>query len=361
MSKNKLILFFLIANILLFPFLEISARIFLSVKEQSLDFIAYGFKDTGKGKYTIITGQDGKMLYAKGLPSKNRLNPVNSLGFRGHEINEKKTTTTRIVCLGGSTTYGSGLDHCDTYPKLLQDMLDKKFGEGRFEVINTGMPAFSLSNIIILVKKEIIYLHPDIVILMNLNNNFEVPGINFVGFDFGQKAGRFYKLKRFVVTHLALGFIVNEAVNSIIGSPEARYYKHWDWQAYSRALMSPDNIWQAKFEQNLDQLMEVLFKSNPSVKVILVEEACNFTDYPAMQAPFEKAKEILRKSVRLNKNIHTVSIQEAIVDAAQKGEQVWQEPWWDPLHLSRQGNEIIADILTKDLSGTLTNAQPVMP
>jgi len=57
---------------------------------------------------------------------------------------------------GSSTTYGTGLDYDETYPKLLQDRLRSTGGEDRFEVINAGQPGMHLMNIIELVKTKII-------------------------------------------------------------------------------------------------------------------------------------------------------------------------------------------------------------
>jgi lysophospholipase L1-like esterase len=354
-SKIKLILFSLIATVLFFFFLETSARLFLAMKEQSLSFILYGFTDTRKEKLRVITGQDGKMLYVKTVPSTNRLNPVNRLGFRGREIRERKDGTVRIICLGSSTTYGTGLDYDETYPKLLQDKLDRKFGENHFEVINAGQPGLTLSHIIALAKNEIIRLNPDLVILMNINNNFAAPGFNFVGIGAEKDSTLILKLKKYLVKYLALGFVADEALKSFIDRPEVRFFKHFDWQAFSRALMSPHNIWQAKFKQNLDQLMEILFESNPSLQVILLEEACNYADYPVMEPPFERAKEMLKKVSCSHRNIHTLSVQETLLDAAKRGEKVWQEPWWDPLHLSKRGNDIVADTLGRYLSAMPKN------
>ena len=349
-SRTRLIVLSLFAFILLLSFLEMSARLFLSFKEPSLRFILYGFIDTRKERLIIIKGQDGEMLYCKSNPSSNGINPVNSMGLRGKDIGKKKTTKIRIICLGSSTTYGTGLNYSDTYPKLLQDRLDRRFGENRFEVINAGQPGLDLPQILSLVKREIIYLYPDIVILMNTSNNLQAPGFNFVGLGAETGSKLVLKIKKFIVEHLALAFVIEK---TIADRPEPRFFWHFDWQAFSKALMSPDNIWQVKFKQNLEKLMATLFENNPSLKVILLEENCNYTDYPSMEPPFEKANEILRTVSHSNRNIHTLSVQKAILDAAQRGEQVWQSPWWDYAHLIKRGNEIIADILVNDLSTTL--------
>jgi lysophospholipase L1-like esterase len=353
MSKTKLFLFSLIAITLMFSLLELAARVFLSFNMRSGRFLLYGLVDTEKEKLRIIRGPNGRMLYCEGIPSQDKRNPVNSLGFRGEEIRKEKGTIIRVVCLGSSTTYGTGLDYDETYPKLLQDKLHGMFGEGRFEVINAGQPGLRLMHIIELVKNKIIPLSPDIVILMNLNNNLEAPGFSFVGINEENGAGWISKVKSRMVKRLALGSIVHGAVVHFIGSPVAQFFRHFDWQGFSKALLSPDNIWQARYEKNCHALIESLRRDNPGTRIILADEAFNYDLYPPMAAPYERAREILRRVSFSAGNVRFLSVHPAIASACQAGEKVWQDPAWDPLHLSRRGNEILADLTAKEISSIL--------
>ena len=172
-SKTKLFIFSITAIIIICFCLEFSARLVLSFKRNSFEYIFYGFKEIKqKQRLQKIEGKAGEVEYYKSTPSDDKINPVNSLGFRGPEIREKKQGK-RIICLGSSTTYGEGLEYADTYPAILQHLLDVRVSEGKDEVINAGQPGLNLSHIISLVKHEIIPLKPDIIILMNINNNFE--------------------------------------------------------------------------------------------------------------------------------------------------------------------------------------------
>ena len=333
-----------------FFLLEMSARVFLSLKMRSSRFLLYGLVDTEKEKHRIIRGPNGQMLYCEGVPSHDKRNPVNSLGFRGGEIKKEKGDTIRIVCLGSSTTYGTGLDYDETYPKILQDKLHSMFGEDRFEVINAGQPGLQLLNVIALTKDKIVHLSPDIVILMNVNNNFAAPGFSFLGIRAESDSTVNSKFKNHIVKHLALGFVLDDAIINVIERPIARFFKQFDWQGFSKALMSPDTIWQAKYEEHCHTLIDRLLKSNPRVRIILVDEAFDYDKYPAMEVPYEKAKEILRRVGLASKNVKLLSVRPAIINASHKGEKVWQEPSWDPLHLSKRGNEILADLLVKEIS-----------
>ena len=173
-SRIRLLIFSLFITFLFWLSLEIATRVILSIQTKSTDFLFYGRRTSQRVKHENIRDADGKILYHKCIPSKSKRNPVNSSGFRGKEIQAKKPDSTRIICLGGSTTYGLNLDYKDTYPKLLQDILDVRAGKNRYEVINAGMSALTLPKITSLAENEMFSLKPDIIILMSLINNLLV-------------------------------------------------------------------------------------------------------------------------------------------------------------------------------------------
>ena len=352
-SKTKLIIFSITALLITCFCLEFSARLVLSFKRNSFEYIFYGFKEIQqKQRLQKIEGKAGEEAYYKSTPSDDAINPVNSLGFRGPEIYSKKSGTIRIVCLGSSTTYGDGLDYRDTYPAILQHILDERAGKGKYEVINSGQPGLHLTQIASLVKYEILPLKPDLVILMNINNNLNVPGVWFVDIKGSASKERppavspLIKLKHFAVQNSAAACLIQ----GFFYDGLVRYFVKFDWDSYSRKLMAPDNIWQKEFESNLEKILKLLMAYNPDINIVLLGEAVNTVRFPAMGAPFCRAKEIMSAAAEKHKNIFMVDLQAAIINAAKDGKNVWQTPAYDPLHLTRDGNEIIADLLAAQLS-----------
>lgn len=69
----------------------------------------------------------------------------NSFGFRGPETTwSKPEGVLRVVCLGGSSTYGEGVsDNEHTWPAKLESLLSSATSEGQYEVINLGVPGYS--------------------------------------------------------------------------------------------------------------------------------------------------------------------------------------------------------------------------
>ena len=92
---------------------------------------------------------------------------TNSLGFRGREFSViKPESTIRIICIGGSTTFGSYVsDDEHMYPAVLDRLLSSKYDTIDIEVINAGVPGYNTSNNIIYLLTHLVYFNPDIIII----------------------------------------------------------------------------------------------------------------------------------------------------------------------------------------------------
>lgn len=89
---------------------------------------------------------------------------TNSRGFRGKDIPDKKPDTYRIVMLGDSFTMGEGVDYKNTFPYLTEENLNKS-GTKKYEVINLGVESYAPLLEYLLLKENIDFLKPDLVIL----------------------------------------------------------------------------------------------------------------------------------------------------------------------------------------------------
>lgn len=102
---------------------------------------------------------------------------INSLGFRGPEIERKKPDgALRVLCLGDSSTYGLMVPGHQIYPFILQGLLEQKFWPRKVEVVNTGVAAYtSLQTLLVLTRKGF-ELEPDLVTLcVGINDNYPIP------------------------------------------------------------------------------------------------------------------------------------------------------------------------------------------
>ena len=353
-----LVLIFIVLALMLVLATEIAARVALSVRRGSSEFLVYGLKppQAKKQRLKLYIGPDQGSYY-KSIPSSDPRNPVNSTGFRGPEISAKKAGVHRIICLGASTTYGDKLDYADTYPAMLQKQLDSRYGPGKYEVINAGVPGLDLKQIIPLVKAEVISLQPDTVVLMSINNNFKAPGFWFVGMDDPLIGGHMkdkplsrknikLRLRDFFVRKLVLGYLWNKTFRENL----LVYFKQFDWQGFAAALTSPDNIWEAGYVADLGRLIGLIRDGNPRVKILLLGQAINSIVYTPMLAPFERARGHLRQASDDSDHVYYLDVHAPILQAAGDNESVWLSPKYDPLHLSGTGNDILARAVANFLS-----------
>jgi uncharacterized protein YjbI with pentapeptide repeats len=96
----------------------------------------------------------------------------NSEGFRGPEFNEDKPDNTyRIIAVGGSTTFGSGVTDENTWPRILEKKLQNISESKNIEVINTGIGAITSFNESKLIKEKLIHYKPDLLIVYDGNND----------------------------------------------------------------------------------------------------------------------------------------------------------------------------------------------
>jgi lysophospholipase L1-like esterase len=101
---------------------------------------------------------------------------INSLGFRGKELPREKGNAYRIVALGESTTFGFTLNRDDQpWPDLLEQLIRDRLRPQRpVEVINAGIPSWSLQANLGRLASEILPLHPDMIISYHGYNGFSM-------------------------------------------------------------------------------------------------------------------------------------------------------------------------------------------
>jgi hypothetical protein len=94
---------------------------------------------------------------------------INNLGFRGGSIPKDQKTKKRIIVVGGSTAFGTGLQSDDeTFARRLEYLLDA-------EVINAAVVGHASGQELVSLVMELVDLQPDLVIALNGWNDYERP------------------------------------------------------------------------------------------------------------------------------------------------------------------------------------------
>ncbi|MFP4056084.1 MAG: SGNH/GDSL hydrolase family protein [Candidatus Brocadiia bacterium] len=92
---------------------------------------------------------------------------VNSLGFLGEEFSPTKPPgTVRVFCLGDSCTAGDLLASFDrTYPRQLEQELERRLPGARWQAINAGVGGYSSFQGRLWLEREILGYEPDALVL----------------------------------------------------------------------------------------------------------------------------------------------------------------------------------------------------
>lgn len=181
---KKKIFFLLLIFIFGVLFLEIASRFLLYVKSKATTKTQQRIAVIKEKGYVRL-----KPNFKHQDKNRNEKFSINSLGFRGREIAKiKSKNITRIITLGGSTTFGVGASDDEyTYPALLEKYLNERFSKKKpIEVINAGIPGAKSINLLNFLKAELLDLNPDILIIFsgwNDWNYFKVQGFQYVAYQ----------------------------------------------------------------------------------------------------------------------------------------------------------------------------------
>jgi lysophospholipase L1-like esterase len=116
------------------------------------------------------------------LPASLRANPVwevslDAEGFREVELPRSKPPSVfRIVCLGDSWTFGANVAPGDSYPRRLEALLRREAPGGEFEVLNLGVLGYSSYQGLELLRRRVLDLEPDLLIVGFAMNDASVAG-----------------------------------------------------------------------------------------------------------------------------------------------------------------------------------------
>lgn len=181
---------------------------------------------------------------------------INSLGFRGDEIEEKEPNTLRIAFLGGSTTYCAEVSSDQhVWPAIVEKEIQKRAGALKVDHINGGVPGYSAIHSFKNLTHRIAPHDPDWIVIYHATND-----LTYNSFE----------------------------VAKAQGVAEARGDEEKFW-------LSQYSLLSHMIEWNLG----VIIKRNEAAKEEPVNKADYVLDIPAMVEPFEQS---FRELVQLAKS-----------------------------------------------------------
>lgn len=309
---------------------------------------------------------------------------TNSFGYRDTEIPiEKGDDVVRILVVGDSVSFGHGVDGDETYPQVLEKMLNQRITDYKFDVINTGVPGNSPFQEYHDLRRGMVF-EPDIVIIQFVLNDLVEPYKAFSryggrGIDYHQveeiaywhyllsQKSAFYLFLRDMTLRLRFGARTSEEMK--------KKAKQWamdlDWNA---AADEPDDEKLKEAWQECLKWMkrEIDLSRRKGVKVILLISPVDFQLREKSRIYAQKRlskfatenrvpyidmlpylESIVRKEVsrRLSMNEEFVvgEVDPLLSEALQLEEvvssEVWNRYFLDYDHYSAKGHAFVAELL----------------
>jgi len=98
---------------------------------------------------------------------------TNSNGFRCNEERFNTISNQKILVVGDSYTFGTGVEYGESYPAVIQTNLHDLGVIKSDDVLNTGIPAWGTSQELLMIKKTIEKITPELIIWQICENDFD--------------------------------------------------------------------------------------------------------------------------------------------------------------------------------------------
>jgi len=315
-----------------------------------------GFKmTTGEWTFRKIYNQNIEAFephpYLIGMPRKSikvNINGItyshNSDGFRGVEF-EEKSSRKRIIAIGGSTTYGIGVNDHQTWVYYLDSLL-----QSEYEVFNLGVPGHSSVEHLIMSSFLLSKYQPDIVIVhtgLNDIRNMHVADIqadysNFHAPTLYESLGFCYENKLPRIATVKLLFLILQKLNFTPQCPIRN-------EIYKGTIKSGIDTNVLKlYERNLVNLNAILIRLQ--TEVIYVPQMINQKEINEGKyrwwAPFVADSSFETNLKQFNSVMKWQAEKDSLIYADTFDQVKWQESdFADPSHLNQYGNLKFAHLL----------------
>ncbi len=281
---------------------------------------------------------------------------INPSGYRGKDLpRKKKENTTRMLFLGGSTTYGMALvDGKSAFPAVCGGMLEKHIerqgSEIDVEVINGGLLWATSFELLAHYKHKYRFYDPDMVIIHTGGNDAMAYG-NLEAYqpDYSHWRKPMESIKplpipaRWMMHSRLFSFFV---VHLFFSEMDKTMFVHYDgksstpWFNYEKEDLPAPPI--NSYYRNMEGLLEVLTKD--SVRVYLMPFVLN-PDFPKDQLATNYEHGIILHNEMLKQLAAKYQAEYIEVPIGEFD----KSNWIDDCHLNEEGHQIKAEILSRGM------------
>lgn len=271
----------------------------------------------------------------------------NSQGYRGRAYPMKREPgVARILCMGGSTTYGWGVESPgETYPARLESILAQELPPGvkGIEVINAGLPYGTTAEILTHYHFKFHFYRPDLVILNPGGNDAVGLVMSFYHPDYSHwrqplffppplpPVGRLVLRSR-LISLFVIGLLVGPYPATIELERPANLPPPAPWYENSPGLLPEWRVPEIPtdeiaFAHNLEAILDEMQRDG--VKVLLV---------PFRPSPANRYPEALRQAMALEERLlNEMATAHAVPVAPFPDTVISAGNWVDDCHLNAAG------------------------
>ena len=223
---------------------------------------------------------------------------INSLGLRSEKEYElpKPEGVVRILVIGDSITMGWGVEYNETYPKILENLLNEN-SSVEYEVLNAGVGNYNSVSELATMQK-FMYLDPDIIVLGYYINDIEE-------LTYPSKTGYFLKSKSYFYA-----FIMDKLINI-----EFRGKK--DYKKYYSALYKDERL-KNIVKVSVNRMIEIAKNNSLPFIFVNIPEFHGFKDYH-----FTSVNDFIEQDVIGNQDIYYLNLLPAFQKLPMPPERLW--------------------------------------
>lgn len=276
----------------------------------------------------------------------------NEDGYRGTKVELQKTDKYRILFLGGSTTYSSGVKHSsEAYPaqtlkwlnELTKNQQLKFKNHNGFEVINAGLEGGHSNDELNLYLHKFRYYKPDLIVLHSGGNDAEVDlkRPSFTPDDFNFRKPEMYQIYRYPIpaiffrsnffSFIVIRYFLQSSFNHDQPQLQSKLDVVCNWyDDKAKADIFANDYNTSPFCRNVQTLIREA--QNDSAKVMLLPFALNMKDAAAAERPnYVQMVNIYNRKLReIATNMHASWCNYSYNDIKPKS-------WFDDCHLDADG------------------------
>src|SRR6266704_1727827 len=274
---------------------------------------------------------------------------INQQGYRGELLREKKTGRQRVLFLGGSHTFGLGVDEIDRYSNLIVTK-----SKGSIEQINLGVVGYSPDMQALQLESKGMSYHPDsIVVAVSAGDLSDV--MNSVSDGSSKPFFKFFGDRLMVQNAPVPEKSFQIPSNSMSSALKKAAYQYSHLYRFALARISPLNKYTSNsvVEMSEGDALNVMTALLTGMRDISVENKLRFyvvlipngmwleslANRPGEMPGYFS---ILRKLL-LRNGITLIDSAEQLLRSAKEGQELFFDK--DPVHLNAYGHRIIAEVV----------------